>query len=102
MKDFSQTCNDGAAWLRRLMRKSSRLSRLMCGKASPFRNDLYFSFEAMPHEGSARRSLAGSGYQVTERQSLSAHQAAKPHTFFSAHGSAAATCSAFVVRPGGN
>jgi len=72
MKYFSQACETG----------SSRLRRLMCGKALPFRNALHFYLEAMPHLGLARRSLAGSEYQLAERLSLSAHQAAKPRSGF--------------------
>src|SRR5258706_542511 len=51
----------------------------MYGKALPFRNALNLSFEALPHESRARRSPAGSKSNLSERRSLSAHQAAKPH-----------------------
>jgi hypothetical protein len=73
MKYFAQTCDAG----------SSRLRRLMCGKALPFRNTLRFRFEAMPQQSRARQSLAGSKYQLTERRSLSAHRAAEPRSLFS-------------------
>jgi len=72
MKDFSQTCETGA----------SRLRRLMCGKALPFRNTPYFCFEAKPQMTGARHSLASSLYQLTGRHSLSAHRVAKPRSSF--------------------
>jgi len=56
----------------------SRLCRLMCGKALPFRNARYFSFEATPHDSGTRRSLADPASKLPERRSLSSHQAAKP------------------------
>jgi hypothetical protein len=51
-----------------------RLGRLMCGKALPFRGAYLIDFSA------ARLSLAAEWSKKTqpERQSLSAHQAAKP------------------------
>ena len=58
----------------------SRLRRLMCGKALPFRNTFYFCSEAMPHKSGARHSLAASRYQLSERRSLSAHRAAQPRS----------------------
>ena len=72
MNYFSQSCETGV----------SRLRRLMCGKALPFRNAPYFCFEAMPQRTGARHSLASSIYQPTERLCLSAHQAAKPRYEF--------------------
>jgi hypothetical protein len=95
MKDFSQTCNEDTSRLRHLMGEasrlnylmaessrpmcgSSRLCRLMCEKASPFRSAPYFYSEAMPQKSRARQSLASSKSQLAERLSLSAHQAAQP------------------------
>jgi hypothetical protein len=57
---------------------ASRLCRPMCGKALPFRNSFHLGFEAMPRLMRARRSLTGSINGMTERRSLSAHQAAQP------------------------
>jgi hypothetical protein len=79
MKYFSQACETGSSPLRL---NPLRLRRLMCGKALPFRNAVYFFLEAMPHKVRARHSLASSNYQLAERQSLSAHQAAKPRSGF--------------------
>ena len=70
MNYFSQACEAGV----------SRLPRLMCGKALPFRNTPYICFEAMPQGTGARHSLASSIYQLAESISLSAHQAAKPRS----------------------
>ena len=68
MNYFSQTCETGVSRFRRL--NPSRLRRLMCGKALPFRNAPYFYFAAMPQRTGARQSRATSIYQLTERQSL--------------------------------
>ncbi len=58
-----------------------RLCRLMCGKAMPFRASVKIVCEATPPETSMRRGLAKLKIYFTERQSLSAHQAAKPRVF---------------------
>ena len=60
---------------------SDRLCHLMCGKALPFRASVRMFIEAPPHKTSTRRSLATIKIYFTERQSLSAHQAAKPRSF---------------------
>ena len=57
------------------------LCRLMCGKALPFRASVKTFFEDPTPKTSMRRSLAELKICSTERQSLSAHQAAKPRSF---------------------
>jgi hypothetical protein len=89
MKNLTKTFEADSSRLGRL--KSSRLGRvsssrlggLMAGKPVPFRNDLNFTFEALPHDNRARHSLFGSKHNLSERQSLSAHQAAEPLSSFS-------------------
>ena len=58
-----------------------RLCRLMCGKAKPFRTSIRMFMEAPPPKTSTRRSLTTIKIYLPERQSLSAHQAAKPRSF---------------------
>ena len=58
-----------------------RLRHPMCGKAVPFRLAFYFFAEATPQQGRERQSLRISNANETERQSLSAHRAAQPHSF---------------------
>jgi hypothetical protein len=57
-----------------------RLGRVMCGKAFPFRSACDFFDEAMPHQVREAK-LKISNSSNTERQSLSAHRAAQPHSF---------------------
>jgi hypothetical protein len=57
-----------------------RLCRLMCGKALPFREELSLE-EAMPPGSIAGGAASPKSHDsLTERQSLSAHQGAKPKT----------------------
>ena len=58
-----------------------RLCPLMCGKALPFRASIGMFTEAPPPKKSMRRSLTTIKIYLTERQSLSAHQAAQPRSF---------------------
>jgi hypothetical protein len=50
----------------------------MCGKAVPFRKLVLRIGEAAPHATSLRHSLKTGIETVSERQGLSAHQAAEP------------------------
>src|SRR2546423_53472 len=58
--------------------REARLCRLMCGKASPYRGKFFDSFEATPRFAEAEPQRDILHCSVPERQSLSAHRAAKP------------------------
>jgi hypothetical protein len=70
----------------------SRLCRLMCGKALPYRIVEMMKMEATPP--TTRRSLETSVPSFSERRSLSAHQAAKPlfQIILNRNGASASTC----------
>jgi hypothetical protein len=55
-----------------------RLGRLMCGKALPFRQAFISRRGYASWFESRRRSLLNLKDELTEKQSLSAHQGAKP------------------------
>ena len=62
----------------RTERFCSRLRRLMCGKPTAFRHELFLFDEAIPPSSGKAQPLRENVLTSLERQSLSAHHAAKP------------------------